>query len=285
VLANENKTFKEQVKTLLEKGKHDDELIEALMKKQAQLKDVVESLSKQNEASSKDMEEKTVEAQIKSMQEKNTIEQLKLIVNERERRVKQLEEEVKRLRETNNNSNQQINSERFFLAGQPPEVTMVINKPNDVNDSEFLKSRPVSSSRKAAGSSLSRADSVNLLEREISSSRHAIRSGKPQSGGNQRPASSLNAKAIEQKKEASVDFKLENCELKTLYKTSEIERLRLLELVKSLQKRIEDFNERSLENENKLNEERRRSVNLEKQMEKLKLADNNNNKAGNSGGK
>lgn len=31
VLTNENKTYKEQVKTLLEKGKHDDELIEALM--------------------------------------------------------------------------------------------------------------------------------------------------------------------------------------------------------------------------------------------------------------
>lgn len=31
VLSNENKTFKDQVKTLLEKGKHDDELIDALM--------------------------------------------------------------------------------------------------------------------------------------------------------------------------------------------------------------------------------------------------------------
>jgi FtsZ-binding cell division protein ZapB len=31
VIGNENKTFKEQVRTLLEKGKHDDELIEALM--------------------------------------------------------------------------------------------------------------------------------------------------------------------------------------------------------------------------------------------------------------
>jgi len=31
VLTNENKTYKEQVRTLLEKGKHDDELIEALM--------------------------------------------------------------------------------------------------------------------------------------------------------------------------------------------------------------------------------------------------------------
>ncbi len=31
VLTNEVKTLKEQVKTLLEKGKHDDELIDALL--------------------------------------------------------------------------------------------------------------------------------------------------------------------------------------------------------------------------------------------------------------
>lgn len=31
VLSNENKTHKDQIKTLLEKGKHDDELIEALL--------------------------------------------------------------------------------------------------------------------------------------------------------------------------------------------------------------------------------------------------------------
>lgn len=31
VLANENKIHKDQIKTLLDKGKHDDELIDALM--------------------------------------------------------------------------------------------------------------------------------------------------------------------------------------------------------------------------------------------------------------
>lgn len=31
VLANQNKGFKEQMKTLIDKGRHDDELIEALM--------------------------------------------------------------------------------------------------------------------------------------------------------------------------------------------------------------------------------------------------------------
>lgn len=95
----------------------------------------------------------------------------------------------------------------------------------------------------------------------------------------QRPSTTnslLNAKTIDQKKDRSVDLKLENCELKTLYKTSEIERLRLLELVKSLQKRIEELNDKSLENENRLNEERRRCANFEKQIEKLKIQDNKN---------
>ncbi len=56
MIANENKTLKEQVKTLLEKGKHDDELIEALMKKQNQLKELVETLGRQNEDLNRQME-------------------------------------------------------------------------------------------------------------------------------------------------------------------------------------------------------------------------------------
>ncbi len=102
--------------------------------------------------------------------------------------------------------------------------------------------------------------------------RNSIRSAKV----SHRPASStssLNAKAIEQKKEQNIDLKKENCEIKTLYKTSEVERLRLLDLVKTLQKRIEDLNEKVIENENKVNEQRRRSANLEKQLEKSKLLD------------
>lgn len=97
----------------------------------------------------------------------------------------------------------------------------------------------------------------------------------------QRPSSTsslVNAKAVvEQKKENQIDLKLENSELKTLYKSSEIERVRLLELVKSQQKRIEELNEKTLETENRLNEERRRSANLEKQIERIKLIDTNKN--------
>lgn len=107
--------------------------------------------------------------------------------------------------------------------------------------------------------------------------RNSVRnlSGKP---SNQRPQSvtNLNAKLIEQKKENLTSLKLENNELKTLNKTSEIERMRLMELVKTLQKRIEDLNEKSIESENKLFELRRKSVNIEKQLEKSKLQDSKN---------
>ncbi len=91
----------------------------------------------------------------------------------------------------------------------------------------------------------------------------------------QRPQSSsgLNAKLIEQQREQSKDLRLEISELTTLHKTSEIERVRLLELVKTLQKRIEDLNDKAMDSENRLNEQRRRCANSEKQIEKLKLAD------------
>jgi hypothetical protein len=64
VLSNENKTLKDQVKTLLDKGKHDNELIDILMKKQSQFKDVIENMSIQNEKVTKEVEAKTVEVKI-----------------------------------------------------------------------------------------------------------------------------------------------------------------------------------------------------------------------------
>jgi uncharacterized protein YlxW (UPF0749 family) len=60
--------------------------------------------------------------------------------------------------------------------------------------------------------------------------------------------------------------------------------MRLLDLVKTLQKRVEELNDKALDHENKLNEQRRRSATLEKQLEKNKLHDpktaSNSNLAG-----
>jgi hypothetical protein len=230
-------------------------------KKQNQLKQVLEGLNYQNDKAAKEIEDKSKEAQVKSMQEKNTVEQYKTIVAEREKRVKQLEQELATLKE--NLNNQQLlnlnNTPQFFIHNQENENSFS-------NESEFVRPRPQSNSNRT------RSDSVN--EREVASaSRNSMRNAKS------RPASSTianAAKIIENKKEVSIDFKLENNELKTLNKASEIERLRLTELVKTLQKRIEDLNDKSMDSENKLNEQRRRCANLEKQLEKSKLQDSKN---------
>ena len=94
VLANENKSLKEQAKVLLEKAGHDNELIEALTRKQSQLKAAYESLASERERASRRVEDESKEAQIRSMQERNTVEQLRAIVAEREKRVKFLESEL-----------------------------------------------------------------------------------------------------------------------------------------------------------------------------------------------
>ena len=83
----------------------------------------------------------------------------------------------------------------------------------------------------------------------------------------------LNAHDIETRKEQSVDMKLENKELKILNKSSEVERLRLMELVKTLQKRVEELVDKTVTSDNQFNEMRRRCANLEKQLEKSKLGD------------
>ena len=111
--------------------------------------------------------------------------------------------------------------------------------------------------------------------------RHSIRSATKSGGGSRPPTPSsannslLNAKAIQEKK---TDYKLEHSELKTLYTTSEIERLRLVDLVKTLQKRLEEQSEKLVDTENRLNEQRRRGANLEKQIERLKLQETSNAK-------
>lgn len=199
------------------------------------------------------------------MQDKNTLDHLKSIVAEREEKVKQLEKELESLREGS------VSSKEFFI--HKPQIEPITSphvdfnqRPSSSSNNCFLKPRSESNSFTERDSNLDR----NLLSRN--SAKNEKKLNRPPS------VSNLNAKAIEQKKENLTSLKLENNELKTLNKTSEIERMRLMELVKTLQKRIEDLNEKSMENENKLNEFRRKSVNLEKQLEKAKLQSANTGK-------
>jgi hypothetical protein len=177
------------------------------------------------------------------MQEKNTIEQMKQVIAEKENKIKQLEADLAKLKDLSINNNDSIHEFQTLkspIHQQQRQVSFVNNEP---------------------------------LDKEMHPSRHSIRSanGTKISRPNSAASNTLNAKLIDDKKDKNIDYKLEYSELKTLYKTSEIERLRLMDLVKTLQKRLDEHNEKVIENENKLNEQRRRCANLEKQIEKLKL--------------
>uniref|UniRef100_A0A8C6XGX8 Coiled-coil domain containing 13 n=1 Tax=Naja naja TaxID=35670 RepID=A0A8C6XGX8_NAJNA len=98
VLSNEVKTLKEQISTLMEKGKHDNELVDALVSQQKEMQGILKNLSQQEE---KNVEsEKALGKKLNDeIQKQNClIEQLKQMVAEREAQVKELEEVVRQLR-------------------------------------------------------------------------------------------------------------------------------------------------------------------------------------------
>ncbi|XP_075602945.1 coiled-coil domain-containing protein 13 isoform X2 [Balearica regulorum gibbericeps] len=97
VLCSEVKTLKGQIITLLEKGKHDDELIDALLSQQKQMQEILKHLSQQDEKN-KESQQMLGQHLNSEVQKQNClIEQLRQMVAEREAKVKELEEEIGQL--------------------------------------------------------------------------------------------------------------------------------------------------------------------------------------------
>jgi DNA repair exonuclease SbcCD ATPase subunit len=85
ILTTETKTHKQQIQTLLDKGRHDDELIEALFKQQSQLKKAID------ESGNRTRENQQVKHSATSQQQQSdshVIEHLKAIVADKEAKVK-----------------------------------------------------------------------------------------------------------------------------------------------------------------------------------------------------
>ncbi|XP_072710954.1 coiled-coil domain-containing protein 13 isoform X5 [Ciconia boyciana] len=97
VLCSEVKTLKAQIITLLEKGRHDDELIDALLSQQKQMQEILKHLSQQDEKN-KESQQMLGQHLNSEVQKQNClIEQLRQMVAEREAKVKELEEEIGQL--------------------------------------------------------------------------------------------------------------------------------------------------------------------------------------------
>ncbi|XP_066207474.1 coiled-coil domain-containing protein 13 isoform X2 [Saccopteryx leptura] len=97
VLSSEVKTLRSQMGTLVEKGRHDDELIDALMDQLKQLQEILGSLSLQEERARASQHHLDQQLNNEAQRSSSLVAQLQAVVAEREARVRQLELEVGQL--------------------------------------------------------------------------------------------------------------------------------------------------------------------------------------------
>ncbi|ELW58278.1 Coiled-coil domain-containing protein 13 [Tupaia chinensis] len=97
VLSSEVKTLRSQMGTLVEKGRHDDELIDALMGQLKQLQEVLGSLSLQEEKTRATQHRLDQQVNSETQRSSSLVAQLRAMVAEREAKVRQVELEIGQL--------------------------------------------------------------------------------------------------------------------------------------------------------------------------------------------
>ncbi|XP_034558496.1 coiled-coil domain-containing protein 13 isoform X2 [Notolabrus celidotus] len=97
-LTAEMKTLKVQISTLFEKGKHDDELVAALLKQQSQMQEVLKQLSQPQNIQSKETQlTPRPQQNSESSEHSALIKKLKEMVALKDAKIKELEEEIQQL--------------------------------------------------------------------------------------------------------------------------------------------------------------------------------------------
>ncbi|XP_013386677.1 coiled-coil domain-containing protein 13-like [Lingula anatina] len=260
VLSEDVKLQKQQVQKLLDKGKHDDELIEALMKQQERLKSMVEQNNKSQQEKEQSQSAKLRELSQKQQHDVNVVEQLKKIVAEKEQKLHSMEDEIQELRQRAQVSavNAQMNAANalFERTLSRPGTATIVNPV--VNDGMALHTPSPPQSR-ASNRSTSRQSQVNgdATDRERASSRKSVRPASSQPG-------------LLSKEELS-ELQAQCQEYKSMYHVAEVERDKLLELVKLLQQREEAGQKQSQDLQQELAHHKKKNVQLEKQLGKTKL--------------
>lgn len=239
-LSNDLKTLKMQTATLLEKGKHDDELIDALLSQQKNLQEILGRLSQQEQKNKDSQQSLSLQLNSENQKQNSLVTQLRGMVAEREAKVRTLEDEV-RLLSLKSPPEKQVRSKSFVAEkasdGMQPERGAPVRSLSD------------------SGDSLNSARTVSKLGHELVETA---------------PASSAGTGSSPRSSELRV-WQAQVAEYRALCQAAEVERDRLTEFVSVLQRRSEESNRKVLEAEKKLQEERKRAVLLEQQLEKMKM--------------
>uniref|UniRef100_A0A8C6HXI9 Coiled-coil domain containing 13 n=1 Tax=Mus spicilegus TaxID=10103 RepID=A0A8C6HXI9_MUSSI len=246
VLSSEVKTLRSQMTTLVEKGRHDDELIDALMDQLKQLQDILSSLSVQEESRRTSQQHLDQKVNSEAQRSSSLVAQLRAMVADREAKVRQLELEIGQL------SVQYLHGKGGGEGASPTDARFP-------EDQTLITNSPAS-----AGDHVGRLGS----SRSVTSLGHTLvesaltRPSLPSPHG----TSPRFSDSPEQK-----GWQAQAAEMKALWQAAEVERDRLNEFVTVLQKRVEESSSKLLEAERRLQEERQRAVLLEQHLEKMRL--------------
>ncbi|XP_045385806.1 coiled-coil domain-containing protein 13 isoform X2 [Lemur catta] len=250
VLSSEVKTLRSQLGTLVEKGRHDDELIDALMDQLKQLQEILGSLGLQEEKARASQHRLDQQRHSEAQQSSSLVAQLRAMVAEREAKVRQLELEIGQL------GVQYLRNKGVGEGSSGPEVNPASTK--------FLEDPGLTKSPASAGNHVGRLGS----SRSVTSLGHTLVESaltRPSLPSPHRTSPRFSDSPGQK------DWQAQVTEIKALWQAAEVERDRLTEFVTVLQKRAEESNSKLLESERKLQEERQRTVLLEQHLEKMRL--------------
>ncbi|XP_038157549.1 coiled-coil domain-containing protein 13 isoform X2 [Cyprinodon tularosa] len=223
--SEEIKNLKVQISSLREKRKHDDELVDVLMKRESQMQTLLKQLSRQQSEQSKE-DKQNPRQQLGSvpLEHNKLIQKLKLVVAEKDATIRELRE----------------------LSNQEERV--------DRQSSPKIKS---CNSRICPED----GDSINRITPSDSFSKLGHKLVRDAMGGG------MDIKSDSKCPQCSADVSALITQTST-YKTLNMEKDRLLELVEVLQIKEKDVKQMCLEAEKKYHEERRKNAMLEQQLER-----------------
>ncbi|XP_038248265.1 coiled-coil domain-containing protein 13 isoform X4 [Dermochelys coriacea] len=254
VLSNEVKALKGQILMLLEKGKHDDELIDALLNEQKQMHEILKHLSLQDEKNKEAQQSLDQHLNSEAQKQSSLIGQLQQMVAEREAKIKELEEEMGLLTLQQHQKKETTEEDNSDVADTPSS--------EHLEDQSFTLIKPPAS----AGDHVGRIGSACTMSK-MGHTLVESAATKPSP-----PSNSVASGRIADTKSSDLKvLQTQITEYKALCHAAEVERDRLTELVTVLQKRVVESSDKVLEAEKKLQEERRRSVILEQRLKKMKM--------------
>lgn len=260
VLSSDLKASKTQISTLLGKGKHDDELVKALMGQLSSMKDIVDGANKDKSDKETSLGKEKQEMQEKLKNDTSKMREMEETIDEKEKRIQKLQNEIIELQKNmikKSGTNEAMESRLgpLFVANLPPEVTPI----------HLPSIYPGTTSAETPSPPRSSPPRSSLPKSKIPASKRADSRGRCKSRVD-RPLSS-NA-AMEKTNE---EMKIQIQELRCLGRVAEVERDRLTELLQVVEDRSAKQCKDKVSLQTRVQELQRKIARLEKVLERNQL--------------